>query len=117
MLIDCELCCDLAEVNVPAAANYNTSLVYSLIAIRWVCVPTRFTPSVVRLRSGLQKREKMRDCGLEVFMLKRLFSAHLTAVCFNTAGFSGAPVFAETGLYYRWRGTCDPEKYTSCSKK
>lgn len=84
MLIDCELCCDLADVHVPAAANYNTSVLYSLIGNRWVYVPTRFTSSVVRLRSGLQRREKIRDCGLEVFMLKRPVSTHLTAVCLNT---------------------------------
>lgn len=117
MLIDCELCCALADVHVPAAANYNTSGLYSLIGNRWVYVPTRFTSSVVRLRSALQRREKIRDCGLEVFILKRPVSAHLTTVCFNTAEVSDALVFAETSLYYRRRRIWDPEKYTSCYKK
>lgn len=84
MLIDSELCYDLAEVNVPTTANDNTSVLYSLIGNRWVYVPTRFTSSLVSLRSGLERREKICDCGMEAFMLKRLVSAHLMAVCVAT---------------------------------
>lgn len=39
-LFDCELCCALAHINIPAAASYSTSVLYSLIGNRWVYVPT-----------------------------------------------------------------------------